>query len=212
MRFFRRPKREVTPTHTVYVPAYFEHLTLGHYCDYYEASDEIGRLAAATGLTRKEASTIDREQGERVMKVFENAINGYTSEQPKFKLTFDIGSEKVGFEPEINNISYGAHIDAVNNCDEKNITKTLPKVMAILYRPVTMKLGKRYDIERYDSDKHLHPDRVKMFRDMPMPYVKGALAFFLTIAPELRLSLEASSMESLMKITREAIRLSEQEA
>ena len=209
MRFFKTRKKEVTPAGTVFIPAYFEHLTLGRYCDYYEAGDEIGRLAAATGLTRKKASEMNQEQGDRVMKIFENAVNGYQKEKEQFKLTFDIGSEFVGFEPEINNMSYGAHIDAVNNCEEKTIMKTLPKVMAILYRPVTAKIGRRYQIEPYDSDKHLHPDRVEAFREMPMPYVKGALAFFLTIADELKINLELSSMESLMKIVEEQTNQSE---
>jgi hypothetical protein len=200
--FFRRKQKVTTEaSKTYHVPMYYEHLTVGQWCDYHLAKTDVQRVAAALQIPVEEAARIDRETGEKVLKVFTNALIG----EAKFKHRFDLKTKQVGFVPKLDGITYGEHADIVNNAKKENVYKTLPKVLAILYRPVTKTLGKRYEIEEYNSERHLCEDNIALFRDMPMQYADGALAFFLTISRELRANLELSLLRQTKNQVMEAV-------
>jgi hypothetical protein len=62
--------------------------------------------------------------------------------------------------------------------------QNLHKTMAVLYRPVTEKAGKRYSIEAYDSAQKYE----QQMKDAPMDAVMGASLFFWRLGNDLLLA------------------------
>lgn len=91
---------------------------------------------------------------------------------------FEFGGTKYGFEPDLRDIETGAFIDL----DEyvKDVNQNLHKIMAILYRPVTVQNKKMYQVTGYTKEPGWQRDhRQKIFlREMPYSYVRGAVNFF----------------------------------
>ena len=201
MRFkwFKRRAKIQSDTKTYHVPMYYEHLTVGHWCDYHAAKTTEQKVAAALQVDIKEAMTIDMETANKILTVFENALTG----EPRFKVAVDLGNKPLRFVPKLDAITLGEHADIVNNAKKETIYKTLPKVLAILYRPVTMTVNNNYQVEKYDSNVHLSEERIKEFRLFPMQYADGALAFFLTISNELRSNLELSLVREMKQMMKE---------
>lgn len=201
MRFkwFNRKAKVKSDTKTYHVPMYYEHLTVGHWCDYHAAKTTEQKIAAALQVDIKEAMTIDMETANKILTVFENAFTG----EPKFKVAVDLGNKPIRFVPKLDAITLGEHADIVNNAKKETIFKTLPKVLAILYRPVTMTVNNKYQVESYNPEIHLDEERVKEFRLFPMQYADGALAFFLTISNELQSNLELSLVRQMKETMKE---------
>jgi len=90
-----------------------------------------------------------------------------------------IDGVEYGFEPNLANISYGAYVD-ITQYQSVSIDKNWPKIMSILYRPVTKKLNSLYEIEPYagviDEDKWLN---------VSMDIHYGAMFFFLHTSTDL---------------------------
>jgi len=86
-----------------------------------------------------------------------------------------IDGVEYGFEPNLSKMAYGAYVD-ISQWDKLEIDDNWKKVMAILYRPVTMKKNGLYTIEPYtgeeESDKWLK---------VPMDVHFGSLFFFINL-------------------------------
>lgn len=112
-----------------------------------------------------------------VSNVFRH-INAMMSDKPSLTQRFTLNEQEFGFIPSLEDITYGEFVDLDSYLtDSKNLHKT----MAVLYRPVTQKSGKRYDIEPYESATK-YCDTMK---DAPMDVVMGAVLFFWTLGREL---------------------------
>jgi len=105
-------------------------------------------------------------------------INLMLQEKPSLCPRFDLSGKEFGFIPSLDDISYGEFIDLDNYLQE---TQDLHKAMAVLYRPVTNKVGKRYDIEPYESASKY----CEQMKGAPMSAVMGALVFFYRLGNEL---------------------------
>lgn len=90
-----------------------------------------------------------------------------------------IDGVEYGFEPNLSKMAYGAYVD-ITKYETFEINKEWAEIMSILYRPVTDKKGKLYDIKPYngeiDSDK---------FMDVSMDVHFGAIFFFKTLFKDL---------------------------
>jgi hypothetical protein len=86
-----------------------------------------------------------------------------------------VNGVEYGFEPNLSKISYGAYLD-ITKYDTLTIDDNWAKVMSILYRPVTKKVGALYDIEPYKGV--IYEDR---FLNTTMDIHFGAMHFFLTL-------------------------------
>lgn len=89
------------------------------------------------------------------------------------KSIITIDGKEYGFEPNLSKMSYGAYLD-ITKFESINIDKNWKHIMSVLYRPVTKKTLKLYDIEPYDSKK-VNPD---IFEDVSMD-VHFAVFFYL---------------------------------
>ena len=84
-----------------------------------------------------------------------------------------------GFEPNLSNMTYGAFAD-ITKYNTISIDENWAKIMAILYRPVTKKVGETYTIKSYTGDiDH------KLFLELGMDIHFGCLFFFVNLSMDL---------------------------
>ena len=111
------------------------------------------------------------------------------------KIEFDlqriitIDGIEYGFEPNLSNMAYGAYADITQYKDIK-IDANWPKIMNILYRPVTDKKGTMYSIKPYDGNTDY-----KKWLDVGMDVNFGALFFFVNLSTDLVKSIPKSLKE-----------------
>jgi hypothetical protein len=90
-----------------------------------------------------------------------------------------IDGVEYGFEPNLSKIAYGAYLDIVKY-DTFQIDENWGKIMSILYRPITKKIGSMYNIKDYDGTIDETP-----FLQVGMDVHFGALFFFVLLLRDL---------------------------
>lgn len=99
-----------------------------------------------------------------------DTIYSALEQDPKLVETFKMGDQEFGFIPKLDDMTFGEYIDLdtyIGNWENMNIS------MAVLYRPITAKKGKKYLIEKYRGDNY-HD----IMKQMPLSAVFGSLVFF----------------------------------
>lgn len=91
----------------------------------------------------------------------------------------NINGKEYGFEPNLSKMSYGAYVD-ISKYEDINIDKNWAEIMSILYRPVTNKVGKLYEIAPYSGETNK-----ELFEDVNMDIHFGAVFFFKTLLMDL---------------------------
>lgn len=105
-------------------------------------------------------------------------LNSVFEIKPKHIATFKIGDTLFGFEPNLDEITTGAYIDAESYLQD---VQTMHKAMAVLYRPVIAKVKNMYEIEPYEtSDTY-----AELMKQAPMDVVLGMQVFFYNLGKEL---------------------------
>jgi len=98
------------------------------------------------------------------------------------KKIIKINDVKYGFHPNLEEITIGEYAD-IETYFKNGIENNLPKLMAVLYRPITEIDGDNYSIEAYGkSDLRM---RAEKFKKMKAEDVNNALVFFWTLVKEL---------------------------
>jgi hypothetical protein len=120
------------------------------------------------GLGKKDYNLISSELGKWI---------GKTDFDLQRIITID--DVEYGFEPNLSNIAYGAYAD-ITQYGTLTIDDNWPKIMSILYRPITKRVRDTYEIEKYngeiDSDK---------FLGVSMDIHLGTLFFFVHLSTDL---------------------------
>jgi len=148
-------------------------ITLGKYIDFKNAGDNVFLQAQViTGLTKEELREKSMEDINPMIQKFIDDVKGYN--ENKLEKFMHIGGKKFGFHPHLDTMTFGEYLDLNSMMDD--LTNNLPKIMSILYRPVTSEFMHTYTIEDYDSDKHLQ--YADLFREVDMVFVNGAMVFF----------------------------------
>jgi hypothetical protein len=181
-------------------------ITLGKYIDFKNAGDNVFLQAQViTGLTKEELREKSMEDINPMIQKFIDDVKGYN--ENKLEKFMHIGGKKFGFHPHLDTMTYGEYLDLNSLVDD--LTNNLPKIMSILYRPVTSEFMHTYTIENYNSDKHLQ--YADLFREVDMVFVNGAMVFFCL----LRIDMLSTSLKSLdqkmIDQMEEALTLMEQE-
>jgi len=101
-----------------------------------------------------------------------------------------IDGVEYGFEPNLSKMSYGAYLDIVK-WDNIQIDENWSKIMAVLYRPLTKKNGKMYNIQPYKGI-----EEEEKFLNVGMDVHWGALFFFVHLLEDLQNDILNSLMES----------------
>jgi len=112
--------------------------------------------------------------------------------KPDFIQRFEFDGVEYGFIPKLDDISVGEFIDLDEYIKD---AKQLHKIAAILYRPVTNRNGKLYDIEKYEGTSKYADTMMKV----DYKVVLGALVFFWNLGN----SLLQSSVTYTQKVIKE---------
>ena len=106
-----------------------------------------------------------------------NDINSFFEANQELIPTFKMGGIEYGFIPVLDDMSLGEYIDLDENFSD---WETMHKAMAVLYRPITLKKGTRYQIEEYSGI-----DKSEQMKKIPLDVVMGCMVFFYRLNNEL---------------------------
>jgi len=128
-----------------------------------------------------------------------------------FERKVDCGLYKLGFIPNLSEMTFGEYIDLDTNCnnlykDDKIMGEAALKMMCILYRPIKASFGEYYDIDKYNpNDVRKYIDAVKK---LTLDHVLNVLVFFSNLEGELY----NASLEYLAKEITEIVKEMKPEA
>ncbi len=105
-------------------------------------------------------------------------INKLFEKIPPFKNRFSLNGTEYGFIPNLDDISQGEYMDLDNYITD---WKDLHRSMAVMYRPITMKLKDKYTIESYEGSNFY----AEKMLDAPMDVVLASRVFFYHLGNEL---------------------------
>jgi len=111
------------------------------------------------------------------IKKITDKLNKALSEKPLLITRFKLGGTEFGFVPQLDDLSFGEFVDIENNIGD---WETMHKAMAVLYRPVTQRLGKKYEIEDYRGDSWYDA-----MLNMPASVAVSAINFFFHLENDL---------------------------
>ena len=113
-----------------------------------------------------------------------------------FRRFITIYKKEYGFHPNLDEITLGEYAD-LETFIRSDIQKSLPEVMAILYRPVTEKGDNGvYTIEAYDGNIRIRAEQMKK---MSAEEVHNALVFFYLLGREFLASMPSVLMDRLVE-------------
>jgi hypothetical protein len=101
----------------------------------------------------------------------------------------EVDGKRYGFEPNLSKMSYGAYLD-ITKYDTFTIDENWAKIMAILYRPISNKIGESYNIKAYTGNEDYEP-----FLKLGMDIHFGTLFFFVHLLKVLPNSILSSSKD-----------------
>ena len=110
----------------------------------------------------------------------------------KLKKIITLDGVEYGFHPNLEEITLGEYAD-IETYMKDGIENNLPKLMSVLYRPISEKHGNNYSIEAYGiSDTRI---RAEKFKNMKAENVNSSLVFFWNFVKELSIILPQYLME-----------------
>jgi hypothetical protein len=113
--------------------------------------------------------------------------------EEKFKPTFKLENIEFGFIPDFDAITAGELADLEQyfkigeNEEGKPVIMNIEdthKAMAVLFRPITNKMGDKYEIQEYEGTKKY----AEVMRFMPLSNLRATVVFFSTLRKELLIS------------------------
>lgn len=166
----------------IYIPEKLSDITLEQYQKFTKLNTEENQNSSF--LLHKMVEIFCKLDLKNIARIKYQYVNSIVSDlneifNTKTKLipTFTLKGVKYGFIPKLDDITLGEYIDLDNNLSDWD---TMHKAMAVLYRPITLQKGDRYQIEEYTAK-----DDTDKFKDMPLDVVMGSLVFFWSLSSEL---------------------------
>ena len=112
--------------------------------------------------------------------------------------TFTMKGVDYGFVPVLDDMTLGEYIDLDENFTDWDM---MHKAMAVLYRPITLQKGDRYQIEEYDG-----LEKSELMKQMPLDIVMGCMFFFWSLNEELlKTTLNYLNQEVTKELTTEQL-------
>jgi len=100
------------------------------------------------------------------------------SEKPLLKRTFKIKEFEFGFIPNLEDITFGEYVDLENYLQD---WENFHKAMSVMFRPITKKTGKNYEITEYEPNE----DMQNLMKFAPLGIAISAYVFFWNLGSEL---------------------------
>ena len=185
------------------VPASLKDIPLKDYIAYQKILDANKDAQESEFVTMKMVSIFCNVSYEDLQKlsltqydVVVQMLQDVFGQKPTFRNRIKIGDTDFGFIPKLDDISLGEYVDLENYMKSPT---TYHKAMAVLYRPVTLKVKETYLIEDYEgSDKY-----AEFFLDCDLETSLGAMLFFWNLGKELLSDMKTSLQEELMTMNTE---------
>ena len=120
--------------------------------------------------------------------------------EPKQELIqrFNMKGVEYGFIPALDDMTLGEYVDLDETFSDWD---TMHKAMSILYRPITLSKGERYQIEDYEGN-----DNAEQMKQMPLDIAMGCMFFFYNLNKELlKTTLNYLSREAPKELTTEQL-------
>jgi len=186
---------------TIEVPNNWSAITLKKYLELsadlkaYEGEAEATQAALfyhLCGMTPELMHKLDTETFIQIR----NQLNSFVADvELPLVQTFSRNGVEYGFYPNLSQIEYGAYVDIAKlNC--LTINEDWAKIMAILYRPVTNKLAKGYDVKGYEGNEEW-----EWFLNVGMDIHFGAWFFFINLSMDLLSSIPNSIMKKVAEMS-----------
>lgn len=112
-----------------------------------------------------------------VAEITANINNLFTKENHLIQ-RFKMGGVEFGFIPNLDEMSTGEYMDLDTYITDWD---TMHNAMAVLYRPITNKMGNKYQIEEYKGSITY----AEVMRHAPLDVVLGAMVFFYNLGNDL---------------------------
>lgn len=166
----------------IYIPEKLSDITLEQYQKFAKLNTEENQnsnfllhkmVEIFCRLDLKDIARIKYQYVNSIVSDLNNIFNAKT----ELIQTFKLKGVEYGFIPKLDDITLGEYIDLDNNISD---WETMHKAMAVLYRPITLQKGDRYQIEEYTAKED-----TEKFKDMPLDVVMGSLVFFWSLSSEL---------------------------
>lgn len=176
----------------VTIPQTQKDITLGQYQEYEllkvnakTKAEQVDLIVCSfTELDETNINSISQKDKEEIY----NSVCNSLDYEGEFESTFILNGIEFGLIPNFkkDNVSGGEYTDMVKY-DAK--TETLNRLMAILYRPISVKdsLG-NYEIEPYENTSKY----AETMKGMSLSNVNGVLGFFLRLQSELEICIQQS--------------------
>ena len=179
------------------VPASLKDIPLKDYIAYQKILDANKDAQESEFVTMKMVSIFCNVSYEDLQKlsltqydVVVQMLQDVFGQKPTFRNRIKIGDTDFGFIPKLDDISLGEYVDLENYMKSPT---TYHKAMAVLYRPVTLKVKETYLIEDYEgSDKY-----AEFFLDCDLETALGAMLFFWNLGKELLSDMKTYLQEEL---------------
>ena len=163
----------------IIVPNRLDELTLGQYQHFQKLEgdeDFLGRKMVEIFCDIK-MDVINKMKVSSITKINETLVKAFSS-RPEFKMRFKMEGVEYGFIPNLDEITFGELHDIETTIGD---WQKMNETMAVLYRPIVQKMGKRYRIKDYDADGL----QIELMRKMPLDVVFGAVVFFCDLGMDL---------------------------
>jgi hypothetical protein len=183
------------------IPQTLNSITLGQYQNFQKVlkDNEGAEESSFVGMKMLEIfCNADFEKIRNVdLGVFDVALNKLKEVlemKPSMSKKIVVDDTEYGFIPDLENITLGEYVDL-----EKYMADplTFHKAMAVLYRPIKMKVQDTYLIEDYIGTE----DRGEIMKEAGLSDTLGAMLFFWTLGKELVNDILASLKEEGLKTT-----------
>ena len=150
----------------------------------------INTITALSDIPAKYVKALSMKH---ISTILEKVADIQATEETVLKDVITLGGKNYGFHPNLDELTIGEYAD-IESFIEQGFENNMPEIMAVLYRPIIDREGKKYTIEAYDGKIE---ERVKEIKKMKAKDVQAALVFFWNFASVLSGILALFSMEVL---------------
>lgn len=164
-----------------HVPETLSEITLKQYQDFIlldkEMEEDAYLMAISKIFVRGDLVHIEKLPLKKLNEIFETITNLFATEKNKFTNIIKIDGVEYGLVPNLDELSIGEVAD-IEEYFKQGYEKNLHNILAILFRPITQKFGKLYNIETYNGTQ----ERPAIFQEhFPCNILQGVLVFFSTL-------------------------------
>lgn len=178
------------------VPNDYSAITLRRYLamhkdiEAYRDDEEAVQAILFYHLCQIEADTLQKIDSKTFTNIKEQLLSFMGNHDLPLKRIITLNGKEYGFEPNLSEMAYGAYVD-ISKYDTFSIDDNWAKIMSILYRPVTKKIGALYEIEPYNG----YIDE-ELWMEAGMDVHFGAYFFFINLSRDLGKDILKSLMQT----------------